>query len=94
MQHIIVPDGELFLKRICDGCPESYEVLNNQDDIVGYIRLRWGYLACEVPDVGGDIVYEHDFDDGLKGCFSNDDEANEYLNACLDAILGYADAGR
>lgn len=25
--------------------------------MVGYVRLRWERLTCEVPDVGGKLIY-------------------------------------
>ena len=76
----------LIFKKTCDCCPEQYDVYYN-DKQVGYIRLRWGHLSCECPDIGGDCVYEFDLDDDLSGCFDDDTQREIELNNCGDKII-------
>lgn len=81
----------LFLRQTCEACPEQYDVedLDDNDKTVGYIRLRWGHLRCDVPDVGGRTIYSHEFDDGLKGCFDSEEEREIHLNRIKQAIYKY-----
>lgn len=37
--------------QTCGACPEQYDVLDKSGNTVGYVRLRWGGLTCEYPDV-------------------------------------------
>jgi hypothetical protein len=54
----IVIDGyRLFCT--CPACPEQYEVFDDETkQQVGYLRLRHGYFRADVPDCGGETVYE------------------------------------
>lgn len=52
-----------------DSCPEQYEVFDKDGNHVCYVRLRWGHLTAEYPDLGGSLVYEAKIGDGLTGCF-------------------------
>ena len=71
----------LYFKQTCQACPQQYDVLDldDNDKTVGYIRLRWGHLRCQVPDVGGKTIYSHDFDDGLQGIFDTDEQEDLHL---------------
>lgn len=55
--------------------------------MVGYVRLRYGNLTCEYPDVSGKIIYRHCFDEEWMGCFNSDEQQMEYLNIIADKIL-------
>jgi len=79
-------NGKLMFNITCYAYPEQYDVYLN-DNIVGYVRLRGGSLICEYPNVNGELIYEHTFDDSFKGKFDNDDERNHYLKICEDAII-------
>lgn len=57
-----------FMKTT-DSCPEQYEVYDKDGNHVCYVRLRWGHLTAEYPDLGGSLVYEAKIGDGLTGCF-------------------------
>ncbi len=78
----------LYFNQTCGACPEQYDVedLDDNNKTVGYIRLRWGYLRCDVPDVNGHTIYSHDFDDGLRGCFHTDEDREMHLNRIKQAI--------
>lgn len=73
------------LEQTCAACPEQYDVFRGARQ-VGYIRLRSGYLYLSYPDVYGDTVYEHTFEDRLKGCFDSEEERDIYLKKCLEAL--------
>ena len=76
----------IFMKTT-DSCPEQYEVFNKDGDHVCYVRLRWGCLTAEFPDLGGILIYEAKIGDGLTGCF----ESNEQRIAELKNIANRLD---
>lgn len=78
--------GLKFMKT-CFAFPEQYNVYDENLHIVGYVRLRWGRLYCEYPDVCGEKIYIVDFDDETQGSFENDTQRQFYLNAIADRIL-------
>ena len=74
--------------QTCEVCPEQYDVFDENNDLVGYVRLRWGWLYAKCPHVGGTTVYSVDFDhDG--GFFRSDEERMRHLNAIAEAISKY-----
>lgn len=77
-------DGMTFVLT-SDACPEQYDVIRG-DKQVGYLRLRGGAFTVEAPDVGGAMVYEHEFDDDFKGQFDNQEERMKFLTAAAEAI--------
>lgn len=82
-------DGLVFV-RTCAACPEQYDVFQKQNGelgtgTVGYVRLRYGHLSCDYPDVGGEVVYDCDFDDEWKGDMTSE-EREEQLAKCAEAI--------
>jgi hypothetical protein len=78
---------DLNFKKTCDACPEQYDVFKDGKQ-VGYVRLRWGNLTVESPDCGGELVYEHYFEnDSFKGCFDSTEERQKYLELIADCIL-------
>ena len=78
---------ELEFKCTCSACPEQYDVFDSDGSIVGYVRLRWGGLTCEYPDVGGEVIYEADIGDGWCGSFESESQRVEHLNNIADKIL-------
>ena len=71
----------------CFGCPEQYDVFDSNDNIVGYVRLRWGKLTCQYPDVDGELIYEASVGDGWCGNFESDKQRMKHLNNIVDRIL-------
>lgn len=65
-----------FIKT-CGACPEQYDVFDENDNQVAYIRLRWGYLSVEYD---GKEIYSHTFSDDMKGSFDNEEERQKYLS--------------
>lgn len=51
----VIMGYQLFLT--CGACPEQYDVLDDGDNQVGYLRLRHGRFSATYPDVGGKEVY-------------------------------------
>lgn len=47
----------LRFRQTCPESPEQWDVYKG-DDLVGYVRYRWGELTAEYPDVGGELVLE------------------------------------
>lgn len=70
----------------CSACPEQYDAYLD-GTLIGYIRLRWGRLRADWPDVRGETVYSYDFDDGWKGCFDSNEERNYHLEKIVEALL-------
>lgn len=71
----------------CSVCPEQYYVKDEQGNMIGYIRLRYGELTCEYPDVGGELIYSQYFDNDWMGCFESDEQCESYLSIIADKIL-------
>lgn len=70
----------LYFVLTCHACPEQYDVWDIEKDTqVGYVRLRWGRLRADTPDVGGRTVFYHEFEGGHKGIFKDDEERTEFL---------------
>lgn len=71
----------------CSACPEQYDVKDEQGNMVGYVRLRYGGLTCEYPNVNGEVIFSKYFDDGWMGCFESDEQCQNYLFIIADKIL-------
>lgn len=77
--------GVLFFQT-CMACPEQYDVWYNEQQI-GYVRLRWGCLRADFPDVGGQEVYRaYIGNDGWRGCFTDDEERCYHLCKIAEAL--------
>lgn len=71
----------------CEACPEQYDVFDSNDNIVGYVRLRWGFLTCEYPNVGGECIYITNIGNEWSGRFENEKQRMKHLNNIADKIL-------
>ena len=47
----------LKFKNTCTGCPEQYDVFDEEDNQVGYVRVRHGYCSVRFPHHGGKEIY-------------------------------------
>lgn len=47
----------LEIKLTCGACPEQYEIFKDGEQ-VAYYRLRHGEFTVDVPDCGGETIYE------------------------------------
>ena len=78
-------DGLKFVMT-CQACPEQYDVYKD-DALVGYVRLRWGTVRCDVPDCGGDTIYRESVgNDGFTGVFSDETERMTHLTKIAEKI--------
>lgn len=76
----------IILIRTCNACPEQYDALNEQNETIGYLRLRHGTFTVECPDVGESEVYTKEtLSDGI---FEDDERCEELTNA-VKAIQKY-----
>lgn len=78
----------IWFKLTCGACPEQYDVFIGPNQIA-YVRLRFGRLRVDVPDVGGETVYVNEFDDEFKGVFSDEQERVHYLNEIVTVLNEY-----
>ena len=76
----------LIFKETCSYCPEQYEVYE-ENEMVCYVRLRWGNLTATFPDVGGELIYNETFEDNFQGCFSDYEEKEFHLKKIGEKIL-------
>ena len=70
----------------CSACPEQYDVFDKDGNQVCYVRLRWGSLYAEYPDVGGYEIYHASIGDNFGGCFENDQQRQIHLIRIANAI--------
>ena len=70
----------------CSACPEQYDVTDENGNMVGYVRLRWGGLSCEYPWVGGEVIYTASIGDGWTGCFESEHQRTRHLTKVAKAI--------
>lgn len=73
--------------KTCFACPEQYDVFDENENLVGYVRLRWGGLTCEYPDVGGEEIYYASVGDGWTGEFKSEEQRMKHLNKIADRII-------
>lgn len=66
----------IYLNMTCGACPEQYDAYDENENKVGYLRLRHGCFTVECPDCMKELVYR-EYPNG-DGCF-NDDERWYYL---------------
>lgn len=43
---------DLYLRCTCFACPEQYDVVDESDNVLGYIRYRWDHLSCKPVEDG------------------------------------------
>lgn len=79
----------LRFEQTCGSSPEQYDVYDENNNQVAYVRLRWGCLSVSCPDYGCEVVYDHEFSDGFKGCFSGEQERSKYMKRITKAIIEY-----
>lgn len=77
----------LYFDCTCGACPEQYDVYDSEGKQVGYVRLRWGWLRCEYPEVFGEVIYTASIGGAFTGCFESDEQRMEHLNNIADKIL-------
>lgn len=64
----LIIDG-IRLHCTCRACPEQYDAYDENDQQVGYLRLRHGYFTVDFPDYGGELLLECEtIGDGMFDC--------------------------
>jgi hypothetical protein len=72
-----------ILQQTCYACPEQYDLFDENQNQVAYLRLRHGYFYCDSPDIGGKRVYEtHTIGDGIF----NDEERHIHIKNAIEAV--------
>ena len=72
------------LECTCGGCPEQYDVFDESETIVGYMRLRHGYFYVEFRPTGT-VVYETTDSRG-DGIFYDEAERQYHLRAGIQKL--------
>ncbi len=78
--------NDIDFRETCGGCPEQYDAFDPYGRQIGYVRLRWGHLYAEYPYVGGEVVYEFQYEDGWLGMFPSDEDRQLHLNMIAIAL--------
>lgn len=81
--------GKYNFVQTCCSCPEQYDVFDENGKQVCYIRLRWGSLYAQYPDVGGVDIYEASVGDGWTGNFPSEQERQRHLRAIAKEVDKY-----
>jgi hypothetical protein len=64
-------------------CPEQYDAFDEEDNQVGYLRLRHGRFRVDFPHHNGETIYEaRPSGDGIF----DDEEKNFFLQQAYNAI--------
>lgn len=78
----------LEFDKTCSACPEQYDVYDEYHNIIGYVRLRWGGIICEYPNVFGEVIYTASVSkDGWAGMFDSEEQRIHHLSAIADKII-------
>lgn len=80
----------LLFKLTCLACPEQYDVLSGTK-VVGYVRLRHGYLRCNRVERGSmqrdkDVLAMDLPDKDGDGEFADQETRDFYLDLCARAL--------
>lgn len=78
--------GNYNFVQTCSCSPEQYDVFDKDGNQVCYVRLRWGSLYAQCPDVGGLEVYDASIGDGWTGCFESEEQRMVHLRKIAEAI--------
>lgn len=73
-----------FIKT-CRCCPEQYNVMIDNKQ-VAYVRLRWGNLTVECPDVDGEEIFRAEIGSSFCGEFESEEQRKHYLNLITEKI--------
>lgn len=78
---------DIYLIQTCAMCPEQYDAVDEFGNIVGYLRMRWGWFLVYCPDVDTDAtVYEHQYQNAYLGAFPSNSERKKHLRRAKAAI--------
>lgn len=77
----------LYFENCGTCCPEQYDVWDENENLVGYVRLRFGHLTCEYPEVGGEEIYHTRVGDEWCGELESEAQRKVYLSEIADKIF-------
>lgn len=71
----------LIFKKVCPACPELYDVISPDGEVIGYVRYRHGYLTAgyyspEFLNGDSEFVFYQRLGDEFDGLLFN--EQREY----------------
>lgn len=84
--------GKYYFYLTCSACPEQYDVIDTEGKILAYVRLRYGKLKVYVPDVGGELLYQKNYDEDFLGTFPSDQERKDQLEIIAQKLKEYYEA--
>jgi len=74
------------LVQTCGACPEQYDVFKDGKQ-VAYFRLRHGWFRVDVPDCGGETIFESE--DSVGDGRFEEDERMGFLTKAVNAVHEY-----
>ena len=79
------------LIETCSACPEQYDVFDGAGNLAAYLRFRFGRFTCEVPYVGGEMIYEAEPypGDRMIGWFDDVEARDFHLGEAIEAVSKY-----
>lgn len=86
-----VTSDKITLLMTCEACPEQYQAVCGSRQ-VGYLRLRWGIFRLDVPDCGGETIYEAEVGGEFQGQFTPE-QREKYLEIARQKIAEWMNAG-
>lgn len=75
----------MFLVQSSIACPEQYEIYDDNNNYLGYIRLRHGLLS--LYNFNQELIFSSWFDEPLKGSFDDEYERYFYLFYILNIVF-------
>lgn len=85
--NILIGDFKFIIT--CGAAPEQYDVLDEHNNKIAYIRLRHGVLTCVVPDCFGLCVYDRDIEEYGDGWFDTEEYRKQHLIEIAEAIQSH-----
>lgn len=73
-------------RNTCCGCPEQYNMINGRGRVVGYVRLRYGFLRVDDRLYGKRGILTHQFPNELMGIFDDNDQRLEWLQKAAHCL--------
>lgn len=72
----------------CVVCPEQYDVFGNGKQ-VGYVRLRYGVLTLDYPNINGKEIYRFLYDNEWLGSFMSEEDRDFQFSVMSRIIEEY-----
>ena len=69
---------KFYFLNTCYASPEQYDVYRANGELCGYVRLRWGALRADYPNIEGDSIYTKSFNDESSSS-ENEKKIHDYF---------------